>query len=64
MKAQWSHINRTSTDEDEQADYGNDLISLGMTVENFEAAAVEVFGPGVKNFSRAPAGSSSAVTSA
>ena len=57
MKSQWVHINRTTTDEDEQADYGNDVILLGMTLENFEAAALQVFGSSVKNFSRAPAGS-------
>ena len=57
MKSQWSHINRTTADEDEQAEYGNDLLDLSFTHEKLAAAALDVFGPSVKNFSRAPAGS-------
>ena len=55
-EAQWLHINQTTTDEDEQADYGNDLIMLRMIRKGFETAALEAFGPSVSIFSRAPAG--------
>jgi len=54
LHTQWMHINRTSTDEDEQADYGMDAIVLEMTREKFERGAVKTFGENVKNFSRAP----------
>ena len=54
LEKQWRHINQTSTDEDVQAEYGMDAAVLQMTREEFEDAAVKVFGPGIKNFSRVP----------
>jgi hypothetical protein len=54
MYARWMEINRTSTDEDEQAEYGMDAVVLNMTREAFEHCAVDAFGEGVKNFSREP----------
>lgn len=50
----WAHICQTSNDEDEVADYGNDLIELRMTLELVKTKAVDVFGPGVANFDRTP----------
>ena len=47
-------IDHTSTDEDEQADYGNDALDLHGTRESIQSQAVEAFGPGVTNFSREP----------
>ena len=54
LDAKWANICQTSDDEDEIADYGNDLIELRMTLEGVKAKAVEVFGPGVANFDRTP----------
>ncbi len=54
MYEKWSNINQTSTDEDEQAEYGMDAIVLDMTREKFEEEAVKVFGPNITNFSREP----------
>ena len=54
LENQWLKINHTTTDEDEQAEYGMDAIVLGMTREKFEAIALEAFGPHVRNFSRQP----------
>jgi len=54
MSDKWHHINQTTTDEDEQADYGNDVIFLDSRRERIERLAVEAFGPKIKNFSREP----------
>ncbi len=54
LDAKWANICQTSDDEDEVADYGNDLIELRMTLESVKTKAVEVFGPGVANFDRTP----------
>jgi hypothetical protein len=52
MSDKWHHINQTTTDEDEQADYGNDVMFLDSRRERIERIAVEAFGPEIKNFSR------------
>jgi hypothetical protein len=54
MSNKWHHINQTTTDEDEQADYGNDVMFLDSRRERIERLAVEAFGPQIKNFSREP----------
>jgi hypothetical protein len=54
LENKWLEINHTSTDEDEQADYGNDALDLHGTRESIQSQAVEAFGPGVTNFSREP----------
>jgi hypothetical protein len=54
MSDKWHHINQTTTDEDEQADYGNDVMFLDSRRERIERIAVEAFGPEIKNFSREP----------
>jgi hypothetical protein len=54
LENRWLEINQTSTDEDEQADYGNDALDLYGTRESIQIQAVEAFGPGVTNFSREP----------
>lgn len=54
LDAKWTDICQTSDDEDEVADYGNDLIELRMTLELVKTKAVAVFGPGVANFDRTP----------
>jgi hypothetical protein len=54
LDAKWAHICQTSKNEDEVADYGNDLIELRMTLDEVRTKALEVFGPGVINFDRTP----------
>lgn len=54
LDAKWANICQTSDDEDEIADYGNDLIELRMTLEAVKSKAIEVFGAGVANFDRTP----------
>ncbi len=52
LEGKWQHINRTTQDEDEQADYANDLIELGMTKRHITKAAIQVFGESVTKFER------------
>ncbi len=54
LEAKWQHINETSSDEDEQAEYGNDLVALYETKEQFTKAAIAVFGKSVATFDRTP----------
>ncbi len=50
LEAKWQHINETSRDEDEQAEYGNDLAALFETENHFTEAATQVFGESVATF--------------
>lgn len=50
LEAKWLEVNRTTQDEDEQAEYGMDAAVLEMTRERFEEAAKKVFGEGIRNF--------------
>lgn len=52
LEEKWLHINRTSTDEDEQADYAMDALDLHGTRESIRRCAIEVFGESVTQFSR------------
>jgi hypothetical protein len=54
MHDKWLEINRTTTNEDEQADYGNDLMSLRGTLDSLQRQAVSTFGTDVLNLSREP----------
>ncbi len=54
MEERWTSIIRSTEDEDVQADYGNDIAQLQILREGFECAALEAFGPHVKEFSREP----------
>ena len=54
LEAKWLHMNHTSTNEDEQADFGMDALDLHGTRESIEREAVKAFGPSVTNFSREP----------
>ena len=45
LSEKWHRINQTTADEDEQADYGNDVMFLDSRRERIERLAVEVFGP-------------------
>jgi hypothetical protein len=54
LDAKWAHICDTSQNDDEIADYGNDLITLRLLADKVKEAAVPVFGVGVTNFSRTP----------
>jgi len=53
-EAQWPATAKASTDEDSQADYGNDIARLTIVHDGFERAALEAFGARVKEFSREP----------
>lgn len=48
----WSHICTTSNDEDQVADYGNDLIQLRAVRARLTAEATAVFGAHVREFGR------------
>ncbi len=52
LEEQWTKIVDTTEDEDEQAGYLNDLGQLELVKEHLEEVAAQVFGPGVKKFSR------------
>ena len=54
LEARWQHINETSLNEDEQAEYGNDLVALYETKERFLKAATDAFGKSVASFDRTP----------
>ena len=47
----WLHAINASSDEDYQADLGNDLALLRLTRDTLQAAAVKEFGEGVVGFS-------------
>lgn len=52
LEGKWLQICESSEDEDEIADYGNDLIELRLLRDKLKATAVPAFGPGVENFDR------------
>ena len=52
LEAKWHCINQTADDEDVQAEYGNDVIELGMTKDHVREAALKAFGPSVILFDR------------
>jgi hypothetical protein len=54
LEEKWQHINLTTTDEDEQAEYGMDAIDLHATRTSFESQAIAAFGRTITNFSREP----------
>ena len=52
LEAKWAAICETSDDEDEVADYGNDLIELRLLIKSTEEQAIKSFGSGVLDLSR------------
>jgi hypothetical protein len=48
----WLETNRTTTDENEQADYGNDWMFLDGRRERIEKILVEAFGERARKFYR------------
>lgn len=44
LESKWLTINQSTTDENEQADYANDLVELGMTKDHIVQAAIKLFG--------------------
>ena len=52
LEAKWLQICESSEDDDEVADYGNDLIELRLLRDKLSEAAVPVFGPGDEDFDR------------
>jgi len=54
LSAEWLRAAHATTDEDEQADYSNDLGQLEIVQRRLEHEACKAFGPHVKEFSREP----------
>ena len=54
LETKWETISRTSHDEDEQAEYGNDLMILTDSKEKIVEAAKAVFGDSIATFDRTP----------
>ena len=54
LEAKWLDINHTTEDEDEQAEYANDLSPLGLTKDRFISEATKVFGKSIATYDRAP----------
>ena len=52
LEEKWSKICDTSADEDEVADYGNDLIEVRLLLASTRESAVAAFGKNVTNFDR------------
>jgi hypothetical protein len=44
LSDKWHHVNQTTADEDQQAEYGNDVMFLDSRRERIERLAVEAFG--------------------
>ncbi|WP_431265806.1 hypothetical protein ACQ859_10995 [Roseateles chitinivorans] len=54
LKEKWRTICNTTTDEDIQADYGNDLVELGMAMDSIKEKSVAEFGEQILVFDRTP----------
>ena len=54
LEAAWAKRCATSGDEDEVAEYGNDLTELRIAKESFEDKATAAFGTDVTTFDRTP----------
>jgi hypothetical protein len=52
MESRMAHICETSDDEDEIADFGNDLIEVRLLLKPLLTKAVAQYGEGIRNFSR------------
>jgi hypothetical protein len=52
LEEKWALICETSSDEDEVADYGNDLVELRLLQASTRESAVSAFGQNVTNFDR------------
>jgi hypothetical protein len=54
LHGQWLTAAHAAADEDDQADYSNDLGQLEIVQRRLEQEACKAFGPQVKEFSREP----------
>jgi hypothetical protein len=54
LEEKWQHVNLTTTDEDEQAEYGMEAIDIHAARTSLESQAITAFGPTITNFSREP----------
>ena len=52
LERQWTGIVYTTQDEDQQADYGNDLAELKIVRDHVVKASSEAFGAEIATFSR------------
>ena len=52
LEEKWASICSSSSDEDEIAEYGNDLVALRLFIEETKKIAVNSFGKSVLNFDR------------
>ncbi len=55
LEQKWLEIIHNSADQDEQAEYGNDLALLRYTKDRLREQALKEFGPSVTDFNRVPA---------
>lgn len=54
MEQKMAQICATSNDEDEIADFGNDLIELRLFLNPLKERAIKQYGKNITNFSREP----------
>jgi hypothetical protein len=52
LEQKWLQIIENSTDDDERAEYGNDLALLRYTRDNIREEAMKAFGPSATTFDR------------
>ncbi|PKF81613.1 hypothetical protein CW749_02970 [Vibrio sp. vnigr-6D03] len=52
LENKWAKMCNTSENDDEIADYGNDLVELRLLMKPLVTQAVEIFGDSVVDFSR------------
>ncbi|MDQ2710948.1 MAG: hypothetical protein M3Y24_01730 [Acidobacteriota bacterium] len=52
LEQKWANVIHNSTDENEQAEYGNDLALLRLTRDRIRDQAVKAFGSSVAAFDR------------
>jgi hypothetical protein len=52
LEQKWLEVIQNSADEDERADYGNDLALLRYTKDRIKEESVKAFGPSVTTFDR------------
>jgi hypothetical protein len=52
LETKWSCANQCAGDEDQPAEYANDLIELAIVKDELTEQAVKAFGPSVTTFDR------------
>jgi hypothetical protein len=52
LEAKGQRVNQTTENDDERAEYANDLVELGMTKRHIVENATQAFGEAVTDFDR------------